>query len=73
MANIYEMIADAVAKARPDIANSDFGKKALDVIRSGDAKQGAEFAENIHKSYGLSREEATSQASNGLMNIFGRK
>lgn len=46
----------------PNIANNPNAQNYISVIRSGDAAKGAEIANNICASYGISKEEALQQA-----------
>lgn len=46
----------------PNIANNPQAKQWMQVIQSGDAQQGQQIADNICRSYGLSREDAIMQA-----------
>lgn len=46
----------------PAIANNPQAQEYLKVIQSGDAQRGQEIAENLCQTYGVSREDAISQA-----------
>lgn len=46
----------------PNIANNPNAIEMINVIRSGDATRGAQIAQNICNSYGVSQQEATEKA-----------
>lgn len=46
----------------PQIAQNPNAQSMLNAIRNGDAKAGSEIAQNLCKSYGLTPEQAVSQA-----------
>lgn len=62
MNNPFEMIANAIKMRNSNVDSTDFGKNALDTIRSGDSARGEQLADNICRSLGLSREQAIQQA-----------
>lgn len=49
-------------KANPAIADNPQAQAYLDVLESGDADKGEEVANNLLKSYGMSKGEALKQA-----------
>lgn len=46
----------------PNIANNPQAQQLLEVIQSGDDQRGQQVADNICKTYGISREDAIMQA-----------
>lgn len=46
----------------PNIANNPEAQQLLEVIKSGDDQRGQQVADNICKTYGISREDAIMQA-----------
>lgn len=48
----------------PNIASNPQAQALLSIIQSGDAKKGAEIANNICASMGISQEDALRQAKN---------
>lgn len=46
----------------PNVVNNPQAQEMVNVIQSGDAQKGQEIADNICKTYGISREEAIMQA-----------
>lgn len=57
----------------PNVQNNPNAQQWLNVIQSGDSAQGEQIARNIAQSYGMTPEQATQQAQNGLFGMFGRK
>lgn len=51
----------------PQIANNPMARQYLEVIQNGDSVKGQEVANNILKTYGLTKDQALSQA----MQFFG--
>lgn len=49
-------------KANPAIADNPQAQAYLDVLESGDAEKGEEVANNLLKSYGMTKDEALKQA-----------
>lgn len=62
MNNPFQMIANAVMQRRPDVKDNQQAMGYLNVISSGDSKRGAEVADNLCKTYGMSREQMLQQA-----------
>lgn len=50
----------------PQIANNPQAQQYIDVIKSGDDAKGQELANNILNSYGLTKEQAMKDVSNGF-------
>lgn len=46
----------------PNIANNPEAQQLLEVIKNGDNQRGQQVADNICKTYGISREDAIMQA-----------
>lgn len=55
----------------PRIANNPNAKEMINVIKAGDSSRGEEMANNLLKSYGVSREEGLSQAQAFFGQMFG--
>lgn len=53
----------------PNVANNPNAQEMIRVIQSGDERTGVQIAENLCRTYGVSREEATDSA----MKFFGIK
>lgn len=53
-------------KQKPEIANSPMGQEFINILQSGNDQAGIELANNLLKSYGLTREQAIQQARNGF-------
>lgn len=49
-------------KANPAIADNPQMQAYLEVLESGDSKRGKELANNLLKTYGMTKEDALSQA-----------
>lgn len=52
----------SMIKANPAIADNPQAQAYLDVLESGDAEKGEEVANNLLKSYGMTKDEALKQA-----------
>ena len=52
----------SMIKANPAIADNPQAQAYLDVLESGDAQKGEEVANNLLKSYGMTKDEALKQA-----------
>lgn len=52
----------SMIKANPAIADNPQAQSYLDVLESGDAKRGEEVANNLLKTYGMTKEEALKKA-----------
>lgn len=62
MPNPFQMIATAIMQHNPNIKNNQQAMEYLNVISSGDSKKGEQIADNLCKTYGMSREEMLTQA-----------
>ena len=62
MANPFQMIATAIMQRNPNVKNNMQAMEYLNVISSGDSKKGEQIADNLCKTYGMSREEMLQQA-----------
>lgn len=51
-----------MVRSNPAIANNPQMQTYLDVIESGDSKRGEELANNLLKTYGMTREDAIAAA-----------
>lgn len=51
-----------MVRATPAIANNPQMQAYLDVIESGDSKRGEELANNLLKTYGMTKEDALAAA-----------
>ena len=58
-----QQMAMKILKENPNIANNPNAQSMINVIQSGDEKKGQEIAENICKSMGISKEDASQQAA----------
>lgn len=56
--------------SNPDVKNSPMAQQFLQALQSGNNQQGEAMANNILQTYGLKREEAMQQATNGLRSMF---
>lgn len=69
MNNPFKTITNAILQRAPEIKSNSQAMGYLDVISSGDSKRGAEVADNLCKTYGMTREQMLSEA----MKFFGIK
>ena len=58
---MVEMIL-AQAANNPAIANNPNARSMLEVVQSGDSKRGEQIANNLLKTYGMTKEEALQPA-----------
>lgn len=56
-----DAMLDAI-KASPAIANNPQMQSYIEVLESGDSKRGEEIANNLLKTYGMTKEDALAQA-----------
>lgn len=56
------------AKSNPAIAGNPMAKGLIEVLESGDSARGEQIANNLLESYGVTRDEALSQAK-GFFNL----
>lgn len=60
--NILNNLVNMILQANPNIKENQQASSWLNVIQNGDSTQGQQIADNICKSYGMSREEMLEQA-----------
>jgi len=60
-------------KSNPRIQNNPMAQSMIDVIESGNNIQGEQIAENLCKTYGVTKEQALQQAQNWLQNVMMRR
>jgi len=58
--------------SNPRIQNNPMAQTMIEVIQSGNNVQGEQIAENLCKTYGVTREQATQQAENWLYGMMRR-
>lgn len=61
MVNISTLIS-LLLKKNPNVANIQKNKDMLSVIQNGDQKTGEQIAENLCRTYGVTKEEAIEMA-----------
>lgn len=61
MNNLKQMAINMLGN-NPQIKNSPQGKAFMDILQNNDSERGQQMAENLLKTYGVSKEEAISQA-----------
>lgn len=61
MLNIQNLAMNII-QSNPQIASNPNAQNLLNVIQSGDQKKGEEIANNLCKTYGVSREDAVQKA-----------
>lgn len=54
--------AMGLINSNPAIANNPRAKELIDVIQRGDSQRGEQIAENLCKTYGVSKEEMLAEA-----------
>ena len=62
MANSMKDFALMMISRNPRVANNPQFKQMIDVIQNGNDEQGQQIAENICKTYGVSKENALTDA-----------
>lgn len=62
MANSMKDFALMMISRNPRVANNPQFKRMIDVIQNGNDEQGQQIAENICKTYGVSKEDALTDA-----------
>ena len=58
--NPMQFVTQMLSK-NPNIVNNPIAQNYLSVLQSGDAKRGEEIANNILRTYGMTKEQALSQ------------
>lgn len=61
MPNLFDFAMNLI-KNNPNIANNPNAQHYIEVIQSGDSKQGEEIANNLCQTMGMTKEEAINQA-----------
>lgn len=61
-----KQFAIKMIQSNPAVASTPLGQQALQIFQSGDSTKGAEMANNIMNSYGLSKEQAMKDISQTL-------
>lgn len=62
MANSMKDFALMMISRNPRVANNPQFKQMIDVIQNGNDEQGQQIAENICRTYGVSKEDALTDA-----------
>lgn len=62
--------AEKALNANPKYMNSPMGQQLMSCLKSGNASVGEQLANNILQTYGLNKEDAIKQASEGLTQMF---
>jgi len=70
--NPNQMI-NLMLQRNPQIQNNPQIAEMMRVIQSGDTVRGSQLADNICKTYGLTRDQAFNQAQNWAIQMFGRR
>lgn len=60
--NPIQMVLNSMLQQKPQLQQNPMAQEMIQVIQSGDAKRGQEIADNLCRSYGVSREQALQQA-----------
>lgn len=68
MNNMLKQFALNMIANNPNVANTPFGRQAINAIQTGDDRRGSELANNFLNSVGMSREQALAQAK-GRFNL----
>lgn len=58
----FQSMLDQMLRSQPGIAQNPIAQNYINVIRSGDSQRGQQIAQNLLKTYGISKEEALAQA-----------
>ena len=58
--NPMQFVTQMLSK-NPNVVNNPIAQNYLSVLQSGDAKRGEEIANNILRTYGMTKEQALSQ------------
>ena len=62
--------AMAALNANPKYKNSPMGKQLMNCLQNNDNAAGEQLANNILGTYGLTKEQGTQQAAEGLTHMF---
>lgn len=66
-------VLNLMIRRNPQIQNNPQIAEMMKVIQSGDTSRGSQLADNICKTYGLTREQAFSQAQNWAQQMMYRR
>lgn len=66
-------IIDALCRMNPQVANNPQAQEWLNIVRSGDAKRGAEIAGNICRNQGVSEQSGYQTAAQWAQQMFSGK
>lgn len=61
MNNLMNFVMSMINQS-PQIANNPQAREFISVLQNGDSRQGSQIAENLCKTYGVSKEQAIMQA-----------
>lgn len=64
MTNAISMLLTKLVENNPNVQNNPRAKEMIELIKSGDTEKGTQVAENLCKSYGMTKEEAITAAKN---------
>lgn len=60
--NDLKSFAMMLLRQNPNIMNNPQAQHMVSIIQNGDSRQGQQIAENLCKTYGISKEDAVQQA-----------
>ena len=63
--NILLMAQQFIRNNKSNIPNTPWAQSAINAIMNGDEKSGMQIADNLCKSYGMTKEEVIQQILNG--------
>lgn len=61
MMNLQQLVMNLI-RNNPNVANNPQAQEMLKVIQNGDSQRGQMIAENLCKTYGITKEDALSKA-----------
>lgn len=64
------VFAEKALNANPKYKNSPMGQQLMNCIRNRDNAAGEQLANNILQTYGINKDDAIRQASEGLTQMF---
>jgi len=67
------LMLNFLIKNNPQIQNNPMAQSMLSIIQNGDSMQGEQIANNLCKTYGVTREQAVKQAENWLQGLMSRR
>lgn len=71
---LVEMVINAImndSEIQKKLNQNEVAKKYFDIVKNRDEKEGIALANSIIETYGLTKNDAINQASNGLSQMFG--